>query len=448
MRFSKQSGRNSSQNLVASLLATCLLALTLIAGCGLNRVDSDVDVDLQFLVAPAALSNLEVDVPWGFKLTLLGPKSTPTYIVIYGPSGLTVDNLGRITWTPTLGDLGTASVRIEARDGRQMAKVNFSLRVHQGILMGTAYSPLGHDVGVVTQDALDFLTATTHGRLVGYHTNWRDDGDTNAEIPMLVQSAMAARDQFGIEPTLVLGWADGQGVPDLTSDSQPNNNTWTNAETRQEFLDMLTAVAATYRPKRLAIANEFNIWWATHPSEYADWISLYQDAYDAIKLASSNTKVYLTFQLEFLKGEGQGWAHGVTWPAFDQMVLDGPMDIAAFTSYPYLEYATPAAIPASHYDDISAHWDRGPVAFSEIGWLAAPSFPYPGGQADQVAFLDRFFSLTTNINMKLVQWLFLHDVDGQAMFPPFVGIGLRSNDGTILRPIDQAWQEAVSLREL
>ena len=58
---------------------------------------------------------------------------------------------------------------------------------------------------VVTQDALDYLTDTTHGKLVGYHTNWRDAGATQGEIPGLVHSAMAARDQFGIEPTLVLG---------------------------------------------------------------------------------------------------------------------------------------------------------------------------------------------------------------------------------------------------
>ncbi len=419
----------------------CLALLAACSGGGGGKAG------LRVTAQPAALVALEFGTPWSFQLVLAGADSAPAFTLTQGPAGFVVNGTGRMSWTPALADLGTESIEVDVSDADQVVTVAFDVRVHQGILFGTAYSPLGHDQGVVLQDALDYLTATSHGRAVAYHSNWRDVGATSGEIPGIVVSAMAARDQFGVEPTLVLGWADGSGVADLTSDSEPGNNTWTNAETVSEFVTMLGNVAGTYQPEYLGIANELNIWWASHPTEFNDWLAAYQLAHDAIKLASPNTRVYATFQLEFLKGEGIGWPHGDTWTCFDLMAAGGPMDLAVFTTYPYFEYATPALIPLDHYDEITAHWGAGPVAFSEMGWLVAPSFPYPGDEADQARYVERFFELTDDLDMEFVQWLFLHDVDGQAMSPPFVGIGLRSNDGADIRAADAAWQAAVELRE-
>ncbi len=402
---------------------------------------------LQVTNAPTTPVGAEASTLWSYQLDVQGADAAPSFRRVQGPTGLTVDAGGRLSWTPPLDDLGTSSVEIEVSDSDQSVVVDIDVRVHQGLLLGTGYSPRGHDQGVAVQDGVDYFTSTTHGKLVGFHTNWRDAGTTNGEIPGLVVTAMAARDQFGVQPTLVIGWANGDGVADLTSDSEPGNNTWTNAETRQEFLDMVTALASTYQPRYLALANEFNIWWATHGSEYDDWESLYQSAYDAIKLASPETQVYVTFQLEFLKGDSPIWPHGDTWAAFDAMVTGGPLDAAVFTTYPYFEFSSPVAIPSGYYDEITTHWGAGPVSFTEIGWLSAPNFPYPGDPSDQALFISTFFNRTRNLDLERVQWLFLHDVDNQVLFPPFVGVGLRNNDASVIRPADGAWQAAVSLRE-
>lgn len=264
------------------------------------------------------------------------------------------------------------------------------------------------------------------------------------ELPGLIATAVAADAQFGVRPTFVIGWADGQGVPDLTSDSEPSNNTWSNAETRTEFTDMVVDLATSYQPEYLALANELDIWWEAHPGDLDQWLSLYSSVYDAVKAVSPQTKVYATFQYENLQGLGSFGA--ASWSAFDAMTSTLRLDLAAFTSYPYFEHASPSSIPSSYYDEIGLHWS-GPVAFTEIGWLSAPSFPYPGSEMDQAAFVTQFFTRSAAYDLEFVQWLFLHDFDGQAAFPPFVGIGLRSNDASVVRPADAVWQAQVALRE-
>lgn len=390
---------------------------------------------------------LEAGETYTQPIQVTGADSTPSFSLLDGPVGMTIDSSGVVSWEPTLGGF---FVQVEARDNDEAVTAGWYVRVHQGVRMGTAYSPRGFESNTTTQGTTSYLTDRRFGRVVGYHTNWRDAGATTGEVPGFFNSAVAARTQFGVEPTFVTGWADGNGLADLTSGNEPGNNTWSNAETRAEFKAMATAFAQSAQPSHLALANEFNIWWASNQSSYGDWESLYIETYDAIKAVSPNTKVFVTFQLEFLKDEAAttGWAGGDTWACFDLMVATGKLDVAAFTSYPYFGASTPAAIASDHYGEIQAHWSAGPVVFTEIGWLSAPSGPYPGSFADQAAFVDRFFGLTDGLDLDVVQWLFAYDFDGEAMFPPFVGVGLRSNDGSVVRTVDQAWRDAVALREI
>ena len=424
-----------------------LTAFLVIGAFACSSSDSD---GLRFQSAIDAVQSVEAGSPYSLTVRVSGADPAATFALTAAPTGMTVSNTGDITWDPSLADLGQESVTLVVNDADETITAQWTVWVHQGVLMGTAYSPPGFESNTTTAGTINWLQDGSDGFAIGYHTNWRDAGATMGEIPGFLSSGVAARDQFGVVPTFVVGWADGNGLADLTSDSEPGNNTWSNLETRQEFVAMVTAFAQSAQPARLALANEFNIWWASNQALYADWESLYEEAYDAIKAVSPGTDVYATFQLEFLKDEAQttGWTGGDTWACFDSMEATGKLDVAAFTSYPYFGAATPAAMASDHYGEIALHWPAGPVTFTEIGWLAAQSGPYPGSTADQAAFVDRFFELTTDLDLDVVQWLFAHDFDGQAMFPPFVGVGLRNNDGSVARPADGAWRDQVELRQV
>lgn len=373
-----------------------------------------------------------------------------TYSLVSAPPGMTVDQDGLVTWTPTLADLGDYSIELKVTDGETTVMQAWDLAIHQDLLLGVTYSPLGHTGSSSDDDVIDFLTGNDPwGRLIGFHSSWRDSIADAGSFPALADFAMASRSEYGIEPAVGLGWSAGDGTADLLSDGDMLDNSWTNQETRDEFLALVTDYADTFSPRYLFLGNEINAWFFTDQAGWPDWLSMLGECYDAIKEVSPDTIVFTTFQLERLKGLGAataGWTDPPHWNLVDDVVATGKVDAIGFTSYPYFEYATPQAIPADYYDEISMHW-TGPVIFTEIAWPASANAPFPGDATGQDDFVDLFFGLTESLPIEYANWLFLHDFDGQAGTPGFIDVGLRNNDGSVVRPADVSWQAAVGLRE-
>jgi hypothetical protein len=315
--------------------------------------------------------------------------------------------------------------------------------------MGVALSPRGHTSHSTDQDWVDFFTDhAAWGRIIAFHTNWRNDVTTAGRPPDLAVLGAAASTQYGFTPVFGIGWANGAGEPDLTSQSDPHNNSWTNEESRSEYLTMITDFAKANHPPFLFLGNEVDFYYTTHSTqEWNTWLEVFKSAHDSVKAVSPETVVYSTVQFEHLVGVGRynGWSNAPMWQVVDDLVKSGGLDALGFTSYPYFEYGTPDDIPDDYYDRILDHWD-GPVIFSEIGWPGADNDPYPGGEADQAAFITRFFDLSSSLDLRYVVWVYLHDWDGQDSQPAFRWIGLRTNDGRP-RTADGVWRSEVILRE-
>ncbi|MCB9894412.1 MAG: glycosyl hydrolase 53 family protein [Planctomycetes bacterium] len=320
----------------------------------------------------------------------------------------------------------------------------------KGIDMGVSYSPEGWDTSTA-QQVIDFYTGhAAYGNIVSYHTRWRDPGDTNGEIPIVAQSAQAAKTAYGIEPMVGFGWYDETSGPDLTSDSEPSNNTWSNTETRSEFQSMVVSYCSMYQPKYIFLGNETNTFYLglNLPSEQAqwdDWVTQFQACYDAIKAVSPDTIIATVFQYEHLRGGGAnvGWSDAAQWGLIAN--FGAKLDAVALTSYPHFDYTDPAAIPQTYYEELSTYWS-GPVMFTELGWLADPAAPFFGSEQKQSDFVSRFFTLTQNLDLRYVTWAFLHDPPAGAINAAFSEIGLRSNDGTAVRMANATWQQEVSTR--
>lgn len=387
---------------------------------------------------------------WSYRLQVQNAAGAVSYALLSGPDGMELSAAGVLSWTPGFADLGSHGVRVEALDGNARAVQAWSLRVSQGVLLGTALSPRGHTLHSTNQDFIDHYSEhAPWGRAIAFHLGWRDSGASSGAVPGTAVAGMVAAQTYGFTPVIGFGWADGNGVPDLTSASEPGNNSWSNAQTRNEFLFMVSSFAAQWRPRWLFLGNETNSYYVTHTqAEWDAWMSELAACYAAVKAASPTTLVFTVFQYEKMLGLGAnaGWAFPEHLHLLDNLVAGTHADFAGFTSYPYLEYGSLAAVPSDYYAAIGAHW-LGGTAFTEIGWLAAPSFPYPGGEADQAAFVNFFFAGTEALHLRYAAWLFLHDWDQQAMLPSIAGIGLLNNDGSDARPADAAWRAAVLLRE-
>lgn len=319
----------------------------------------------------------------------------------------------------------------------------------------TRPAPANHTFGVAgliprnfpNSSADDWLnlyeTLDETGGLLGVYTNWSDSPDTAGSIPKVVRTAFGLAPQYNFTPVVALGFhrdAPGGGLePTLVL---------SDAGEREEFKAVAVAIAHTYQPKYLALGVEVNRLYNVDPAGFDDYVSLYAETYDAIKAASPDTLVFPIFQLELMKGKGYltGNSEGrqPQWELLDR--FDARLDLAAFTTYPYFDYGSPADIPADYYSEIAARTTR-PLAFTEIGWPSAPLAPAPdseygGSEEEQAAFVKRFFGLTANTNLAIALWSFPHDLDAAPSNAAFDSVSLRRNDGTP-KPALAEWLEAI-----
>jgi hypothetical protein len=167
-------------------------------------------------------------------------------------------------------------------------------------------------------------------------------------------------------------------------------------------------------------------------------VQLFADTYDAVKKKSPDTKVFTVFQLEHLKGLKGGLYGGVNDPGAAEWALIDRFpkaDLVGFTTYPGLIFKDPSEMPADYYAEIRNHSSK-PVAFTEIGWQSE-AWPagWESGDAEQAAFVSRFFELTGGLNKEMAIWSFLYDPAAQK---PFDSMGLIKKDG-MKRPAWDIW---------
>jgi hypothetical protein len=418
------------------------LVLALSTGC----LDAEL-VGARFLGTPK--TQTAADEPYEYQSLVSAVRPPASYMLVTGPAGMAVDADGLITWSPTFADLGTHPVRLEGTDGENTAVLEYEVRVHQDLDCGLGYSPAGHDGGITPEsDEAFFGDAFEYGRLVAFRTPWRDDLASAGEFPAGAVLAQERRASYGITPLVTFTWADEAGVPDLTSESDGATNSWANQETRDEFREMVRLYALTYAPRYIGLAHELNTWWlADGGAGYADWLTQLEECRQEIAAVSPGTTVLVSFQLERIRGLGAnaGWADAAHWQLVDDLEGADLVDAVAFTSYPYFEYASFAAMPASYYTDIPSEttW-TGPLVLAEVAWAAQPAGSFPGSEADQEAFAAALLPRLEGLEVDAVLWRYLHDLDVEP--EAYTAIGLRSGDGSLVRPSDDAWKAAVQLR--
>jgi hypothetical protein len=289
-------------------------------------------------------------------------------------------------------------------------------------------------------DWLDFYgNLPETGPLLGVYTNWTDAPETAGRIPQVIRDVFDLSERYNFIPIIALSIF--RDYPDGSSKTTLDLN---DPVLKAQFKQVAVAIAKTFQPPYLVLGIEINRLADQNPNSYEAFVSLYTETYQAIKESSPETQVFTIFQYERLRGgiyfdgDKQEDSH---WDLFEQ--FKDHLDLAAFTTYPFLLYDSPADLPADYYAEISQH-TKQPVAFTEMGWPSrplsiAPDSPFGGSQDEQNAFVRRFFELTQNMYLKLALWSFPHDV-GPDFNPAFTSISLRKNNGQA-KPLLAVWQE-------
>lgn len=295
-------------------------------------------------------------------------------------------------------------------------------------------------------DMIEIFKGRSTGELAGVYLLWRESLNTSGQIPQVVLVFNElGRNNF--TPVVNLNFFDaGSGKAELTT---PNNNlnNWTNAEARRLFKQVAVQIAQL-APAYLALGNEINLYYISHPEDFSNFVSLYREAYDTVKAVSPNTRIFTVFQLEGMKGlirlsYGQSV---VSWNLLE--MFRDKLDLVGFTTYPSLvsTMQQPAGVPVQYYAEIATEVAKRlgsvQIAFTEIGW-DSDSLSF-GTEREQADFVPRFFKLTRDLDKTFVIWGLLHDVKVSGADGWLDHAGLRRFNGDI-KPAWNEWLKFVHM---
>ena len=316
-----------------------------------------------------------------------------------------------------------------------------------GVVKGFGISPRGFPLDYSQLPAFYTEVGAIPGGGVLWNGAWRDDvaGGTDAGvIPLAARSVLLNAPTYRYTPVLVFGWRSGEQVF-LSVPGNPAND-WTNAEAMNRFISMLSEVGATYKPPFAFLGNENDFYYESDPQDYANWIAFYNRAYDAIKAVSPTTSIGPVFNYEHMAGAGRlnGWTTSY-WAALEMHDM-ARVDVVGITLYPWLSFATAAAVPADYLDSLSMRIGSKPIAITETGWPAENpgglTLPWETNEPAQVTYLRQLSAMLAGKPVRMVNHLFLHAMQdpggGSSDWKLFGSISIRDGSGNP-RPVYDSW---------
>ena len=201
---------------------------------------------------------------------------------------------------------------------------------------------------------------------------------------------------------------------------------------RHAFVEEATFLARNMRPEYLVLGTEVNATYERNPEGYFAFIEADRDAYEAVKEASPQTQVFVTWQYEELLGVVPELPpHAPRWDLLDD--FDPYMDLMAVTSYPTFAYPTARKVPPSYYLDVTEHTDL-PVAFVGVGFSsgAGRAGVNASTEPEQRRYLQRLLDDAFQLQSPLVIWFAGRDFSftGTPPYDLLANIGLLHVDGT------------------
>ncbi len=164
---------------------------------------------------------------------------------------------------------------------------------------------------------------------------------------------------------------------------------------------------ARLRPPYLCLATEINFLALQRLHEYVHFASLYKEVYREVKRVSPESKVFVSFQWE--------WVRILDAKELDRIkehtkVIDifrPELDAIGLTTYPSPFHNSPTELPMDYYFWMYRHIrKRDEVIFMEVGWPTSGT----GSEEEQAAFIRKLPRLLEGINVKVLAWALLHDV--------------------------------------
>jgi hypothetical protein len=205
---------------------------------------------------------------------------------------------------------------------------------------------------------------------------------------------------FVVDPLNGLNRREFQGLPAgwLASFANP--------QVRDAFRSYTLRIVREFHPRYLGLASEINTYNDTHPEDFPNYLSLYNEVYALVKSEAPETKVFVTFQWEELNNlipsVAQGESYAVNWDQVEQ--FEPNLDLWIISSYPFVIFPSGGDIPADYYTPLLSRTSK-PLAVAEGGYTSEPVGPFPGDPQSQVSYLKAIHSQIGG--NRLAFWIYL-----------------------------------------
>jgi hypothetical protein len=196
----------------------------------------------------------------------------------------------------------------------------------------------------------------------------------------------------------------------LVAPSGMENATLSDPAWRAAYKEAALDIVKIARPRYLSLGNEVNRWYEKYgedgPNGFKNYVSLYEDIYDAVKKLSPETKVFCVFAREIVSENREAKLEVIS------LFNPDKMDLLVFTSYPYaLGKTNPSMIPDDYYSKAADYMPGKPFGFSEIAWASLDALGGEQAQADFIVQATTRLTRDRGINLHLFGWSWLHDLN-------------------------------------
>jgi len=237
-------------------------------------------------------------------------------------------------------------------------------------------------------------------------TSFPLEGEAEPQPLIDIRNQVTLAHQNGLEPLFVVDPLNGLNRSEFMGLPFGWKASFASSQVRQAYAEFALWILHTFHPRYLGLASEINTYADAHPEDFPHFLSLYGEVYAAIKQASPETRVFVTFQWEDLNnlfpGGNEGrTAYEINW---DQVEAFEPqLDVWAISSYPFVAFERGADIPSDYYTPLLSRTDK-PLAVAEGGFSSSPVGPFPGAAQGQVDYLN---AIHRQIGSRLDFWIYL-----------------------------------------
>lgn len=230
---------------------------------------------------------------------------------------------------------------------------------------------------------------------------------------------------LGLSPTSLDKGRKELDIPDSLRKKAGNYISFANPVIRKGFINSAKNIAKL-NPPYLCLATEINFLAIQRLDEYLHFVSLYKEAYKEVKKISPSTKVFVSFQWEWVRIIDSKEIHKVKEHAKVINIFKPELDLVGLTTYPSAFHDNPMQLPNDYYSWVYNHIDRkDTILFMEAGWPTSGA----GNEAEQNDYIKRLPKLLETVNTSIVAWALLHDVNLDAFDANLNTVGILTNKG-------------------